>query len=164
PAADPLQSAVVSMDPRNGDVKAMVGGRDYVESPFNRAVDAKRSPGSTFKPFLYYAALMNGFTPATLLKSEPTSFEHPDGDKSYEPGNFADVYANDFITLAQAIAYSDNIYAVKTHVLQEAEALIASAQAAGIESDLAPNLSLALGTSEVTLLELTNAYSPFANR
>nr|WP_246407418.1 PBP1A family penicillin-binding protein [Geomicrobium halophilum] len=163
PGDDPVQGAVVSMDPHSGDVKAMVGGKDYRESPFNRAVDARRSPGSAFKPFLYYAALENGFTPATPLKSEPTSFPNPDGEDPYEPGNYEGVYANDFITLAQAIAYSDNIFAVKTHVLQEAEALIETAEAAGIESPLSPNLSLALGTSEVSVLELTNAYSPFAN-
>ncbi|SDI48520.1 transglycosylase domain-containing protein [Natribacillus halophilus] len=163
PKDDPLQGAAVSIDPRNGDVKAMVGGKDYNESPFNRAVDAQRAPGSVFKPFLYYAALENGFTAATPLKSEPTSFPDPDGDQSYEPGNFNENYANDFITMAQAMAYSDNIYAVKTNVLQEPDALVETAQAAGIESPLSANLSLALGTSEVNVLELTNAYSPFAN-
>ncbi|AXF56444.1 transglycosylase domain-containing protein [Salicibibacter kimchii] len=163
PKDDPLQGAAVSVDPTTGDVKAMVGGKNYSESPFNRAVDAHRPPGSVFKPFLYYAALENGFTAATPLKSEPTSFPNPHGDDSYEPGNFADMYANDFITLAQAMAYSDNIYAVKTNAFQEPESLVETAKAAGIESPLSANLSLALGTSEVNVLELTKAYSPFAN-
>ncbi|QQK81728.1 PBP1A family penicillin-binding protein [Salicibibacter cibi] len=163
PTNDPLQGAAVSIDPRTGDVKAMVGGKNYSESPFNRAVDAHRPPGSAFKPFLYYAALENGFTAATPLKSEPTSFPNPHGDSRYEPGNFNEVYADDFITLAQAMAYSDNIYAVKTNVFQEPESLVETAKAAGIESPLSANLSLALGTSEVNVLELTKGYSPFAN-
>ncbi|EZH66187.1 penicillin-binding protein [Bacillaceae bacterium JMAK1] len=163
PADEPLQTAVVSVEPTTGDVKAMVGGVHYDESPYNRAYDARRSPGSTFKPFLYYAALKNGFTPATLLRSEPTSFPLNDDGDYYEPGNYGEIYANDFITMTQALAYSDNIYAVKTHVLQEPESLIETAQSAGIESPLSPNLSLALGASDVGVLELTAAYSPFAN-
>ncbi|WP_052365720.1 penicillin-binding transpeptidase domain-containing protein [Geomicrobium sp. JCM 19055] len=86
PADEPLQTAVVSVDPTTGDVKAMVGGVHYDESPFNRAYDARRSPGSTFKPFLYYAALKNGFTPATLLRSEPTSFPLNEEGDYYELG------------------------------------------------------------------------------
>ncbi|GAK12057.1 LOW QUALITY PROTEIN: multimodular transpeptidase-transglycosylase [Geomicrobium sp. JCM 19039] len=163
PDNEPLQTAVVSIDPETGDVKAMVGGTDYETSPYNRAYDARRAPGSTFKPFLYYAALSNGFTPATMLRSEPTSFPHPDGEERYEAGNYGEIYANDFITLVQALAYSDNIYAVKTHVLQEPESLIEAAETAGIQSPLAPNMSLALGASDVGIMEITNAYSPFAN-
>lgn len=76
-----IQTALVSMDPRNGDVKALVGGRNYAESPFDRAIQAKRAPGSTFKPFLYYTALKNGYTPSTAIKSEPTSLPWETGSR-----------------------------------------------------------------------------------
>ncbi|MBU8905837.1 transglycosylase domain-containing protein [Desertibacillus haloalkaliphilus] len=158
-----LQTALVAIDPRNGDVRALVGGRDYQESPFNRATQAKRMPGSTFKPFLYYAALEQGFTPASTLKSEPTTFNYDDGRKEYSPGNFADNYADDFITMAQAIAFSDNIYAVKTNIFLGTEYLVETAERMGITSPLADIPSLALGTMPVGVLEIVNSYSPFAN-
>ncbi|MFC0186933.1 transglycosylase domain-containing protein [Fictibacillus aquaticus] len=158
-----LQAAFVAMDPRNGDVRAMIGGRDYSKSPFNRAVQAKRAPGSTFKPFLYYAALENGYTPSTSLKSEPTAFAMGDGHKDYEPQNFKDRYANDFITMSQAIAMSDNIYAVKTNLFLGPDKLVKSAKKFGIHSPLDKIPSLALGSKGVGVMEMTNAYNLFAN-
>ncbi|MFC7371589.1 transglycosylase domain-containing protein [Fictibacillus iocasae] len=158
-----LQAALVAMDPRNGDVRAMIGGRDYSKSPFNRAVQAKRAPGSTFKPFLYYAALENGYTPSTSLKSEPTAFAMGDGNKDYEPQNFKDKYANDFITMSQAIAMSDNIYAVKTNLFLGPDKLVKSAKKFGIHSPLDKIPSLALGSKGVGVMEMTNAYNLFAN-
>src|SRR5690606_141530 len=98
-----IQIAAISMDPKTGAIQAMMGGRDYMESPFNRAVQAKRMAGSTFKPFLYYAALKHGFTPATSLESKPTEFELENG-KVYAPSNYNGYYAFDQITLAQALA------------------------------------------------------------
>lgn len=158
-----LQTALVAINPRNGDIKAMVGGRDYKESPFNRATQARRRPGSTFKPFLYLAALENGFTAATPLTSEETTFVYDDGRETYSPSNFGDKYANDFITLAMAIALSDNIYAMKTHFFLGFDQLVDTAKRLGIMSTLSNYPSLALGTKPVGILELTNSYSAFAN-
>ena len=158
-----LQTALVAMDPRNGDVKAMVGGRDYTESPFNRATQARRRPGSTFKPILYYAALENNFTAATPLTSEETTFYYDDGREDYSPRNFNDQYANDFMTLAKALAVSDNIYAMKTHFFLGFDYLVDTAKRLGITSTLSNYPSLALGSKPVGVLEITNSYSAFAN-
>lgn len=158
-----LQAALVAIDPHTGDVKALVGGKDYAESPYNRAIQGKRAPGSSFKPFLYYAALENGFTAATTLLSEETTFTYDDGRATYSPRNYMDQYANDFITLLQAIAFSDNIFAVKTHLLLGPDKLVEVAKRLGITSPLREIPSLALGTMPVDLLEMTKAYSAFAN-
>lgn len=158
-----LQTALVAIDPRTGDVKAMVGGKNYQESQFNRATQARRSPGSTFKPFLYYAALENGFTAATPLTSEETTFVYDDGKETYSPRNFGDKYANDFMTLAKALALSDNIYAMKTHFFLGFDHLLSTAKKLGITSTLSEIPSLALGSKPVGILEITNSYSAFAN-
>ncbi|WP_216830100.1 transglycosylase domain-containing protein [Alkalihalobacterium elongatum] len=158
-----LQAALVAVDPRTGDVKALVGGRNYVESPFNRATHASRSPGSTFKPFLYYAALEHGFTPSSTLLSEATTFTFDDGRPDYSPSNFNDNYANDFVTLLHALAFSDNIFAVKTHLFLDTETLVETAARFGIKSPLDSIPSLALGSNGVRLLELTNSYASFTN-
>lgn len=158
-----LQTALVAIDPRNGDVKALIGGRNYRESPFNRATQARRSPGSTFKPFLYYAALEQGFTPSSTLLSEPTTFTYDEGRSYYSPSNFNDNYAHDFITLLQALAFSDNIFAVKTHLFLGIDQLVETAQQFGIESPLDEIPSLALGTKPVGVLEMVNSYASFAN-
>jgi penicillin-binding protein 2D len=158
-----IQAALVAMEPKTGEVKALIGGRDYEKSQYNRAVQAKRQPGSTFKPFLYYAALKNGFTPSTEIRSELTTFTFDDGHSKYTPGNYNNYYANDSITLAQAIALSDNVYAVKTHLFIGQEELIKTAKKLGISSPLKKVPSLALGTSPVTLIDMVNAYSILAN-
>ncbi|MBP3952752.1 transglycosylase domain-containing protein [Bacillus suaedae] len=158
-----LQTALVAIDPRTGDVKALVGGKDYTESPYNRATEAKRQPGSSFKPFLYYAALENGYTAATTLLSEETTFTIDEGRGSWSPSNFNDNYADDFITLLQATAFSDNIYAVKTHLLLGTDKLVEVAERVGVESKLKNHPSLALGTSGVSPFEMARAYSAFAN-
>ncbi len=158
-----IQAALVAMDPKTGYVKAMVGGRDYEKSPFNRAVQAIRQPGSTIKPLLYYAALEHGFTPSSTMRSEYTSFEFDDGRAEYTPHNFNDKYAGGEITLAQALAVSDNIYAVKTHLFLGEETLIETARKFGISTKMNQVPSLALGTSGVRVIEMANAYSLFAN-
>jgi penicillin-binding protein 2D len=158
-----IQTALVAMDPRSGDVRALVGGRDFEKSSFNRALQARRAPGSTFKPFLYYTALENGYTASTPIKSEPTTFAMADGVTNYKPKNFKNRYANDFITMAQALALSDNIYAVKTNLYLGPEKLVKTAKKFGIKSELAGIPSLALGSKAVGVLELTNAYGVFAN-
>lgn len=157
-----MQIGAMSMNPKTGAVLSMVGGKDYEESPFNRAVQAKRMPGSTFKPFLYYAALENGYTAATTLMSRPTYFELEDGSV-YEPSNYNGYYAYEPITLAQAIALSDNVYAVKTNVFLGEETLVETAKRMGIESSLPAVPSLALGTASVSVKEMVSAYSVIAN-
>ena len=151
------------MDPKNGYVKAMVGGSDYEKSPFNRAVQAIRQPGSTIKPLLYYAALEQGFTPSSTMRSEFTTFHFDDGQPDYTPHNFNNKYADGEITLAQALAVSDNIFAVKTHLFLGEETLIETAKKFGLSSKMAQVPSLALGTSGVRVIEMANAYSLFAN-
>lgn len=158
-----LDTALVAMDPRTGDVRALVGGKNYTESPFNRATQAKRHPGSTMKPFLYYAALEHGLKPNSMLKSEETTFVYDEGRGEYKPSNFNHRYADDYITMLQALAVSDNIFAIKTHFLLGFEDLLHTAGRFGIESPLEANPSLALGTSDVGVLEMTKSYSPFAN-
>ncbi|MBD8071620.1 transglycosylase domain-containing protein [Bacillus sp. PS06] len=158
-----IQVGFVAIDQHSGEVKAMVGGRDYNESPFNRVTQAERQPGSTFKPFLYYAALEQGFTPSTSMRSEVTAFTFDDGKARYVPHNFNNYYANDQITLAQAIALSDNVYAVKTHIFLGEDVLVDTAKSLGITSKLAKVPSLALGTSTVKVIDMASAYSTIAN-
>ncbi|MDQ0413926.1 transglycosylase domain-containing protein [Mesobacillus stamsii] len=158
-----IQASLIAMNPKNGYVRALVGGRNYEESPFNRAIQAVRQPGSTMKPILYYAALENGFTPSTTMKSQLTTFLFDDGRSEYTPHNFNNKYAEEDITLAQALALSDNVYAVKTHLFLGEDTLIETAKRFGIKTDLEKVPSLALGTSGVRAIEIANAYSMLAN-
>lgn len=158
-----IQAALMSMEPKTGKVRALIGGRDYTKSPFNRVTQAERMPGSTFKPFLYYTALAHGFTPSTTVRSEPMSFPYDDGRSVYRPDNYNNYYANDFITMAQAIALSDNIYAVKTHMFLGVDKLVETAKTLGITSKLDAVPSLALGTSTVKMIDMVKAYGIIAN-
>ncbi|ASK62041.1 monofunctional biosynthetic peptidoglycan transglycosylase [Virgibacillus phasianinus] len=160
--ASEIQTGAIGMDPETGAIRALVGGRDYSKSKFNRAIRAKRMPGSTFKPFLYYAALTHGYTPATMLMSKPTAFELSDGHV-YQPSNFNGYYAYKPITLAQALALSDNVYAVKTNLFLGVDKLINSARKFGIDSKLPPVPSLALGTATVTVEDMVTGYGIIAN-
>ncbi|GGE82313.1 transglycosylase domain-containing protein [Priestia taiwanensis] len=163
PHTSKLEASFLAMDAQSGEVKALIGGRSYEKSPFNRAMQAVRQPGSTFKPLLYYAALENGYTSATKLKSEPTTFKEESSPDAYTPHNINNVYGNRFITLAEALALSDNIYAVKTHLSLGKETLVETAKRFGIHSPLDAVPSLALGTSPVTLADMTSAYGMIAN-
>jgi 1A family penicillin-binding protein len=158
-----IQVGLVAMEPKTSYVTALVGGRNYEQSPFNRAVQAIRQPGSTMKPFLYYAALERGFTPATTLRSEYTVFQYNHGQNTYTPHNFNDQYANREVTMAEALAVSDNIYAVKTNIFLHPQTLVETARKFGITTPLEKVPSLALGTSGVKLIEMVNAYTMFAN-
>lgn len=158
-----IQVGFVAMNPKTGYVSAMVGGRDYTESPFNRAVQAIRQPGSTIKPLLYYAALEHGFTPSTIMRSEQTTFRFEDESPDYSPKNYNSQYANGDITMAQALALSDNVYAVKTHLFLGEDTLVQTVKKFGITTKMNKVPSLALGTSGVRVIELANAYSMFAN-
>jgi penicillin-binding protein 2D len=156
-----IETAVFAIDPRNGFVQAVVGGRDYEASQFNRATSATRHPGSTIKPLLYYKALEYGFTPTTTLKSEKTTFYL--NTEPYSPINYQNEYPNDYITMAYALATSDNIYAVKTHLYLGQDALIKTAKRLGLTTEMEPLPSLALGATDVKLSELTTAYAHFAS-
>lgn len=157
-----IQVAGMMMDPNNGGVLAMIGGSDYSSSQFNRAIQSKRQIGSTMKPILYYSALENGFTAASCFTSEKTTFNFSNGN-SYNPSNYNDVYANGSITMGAAVSYSDNIYAVKTHLFLGENNLVNMAKRLGITSNLQSIPSLALGTGEISMIELVEAYSTFAN-
>ena len=157
-----IQMAGVMMDPQSGKVLALAGGRDYNKSQYNRATKAKRQVGSTIKPFLYYSALENGFTPSTTFTSEKTTFSFS-GNKTYTPKNYNDEYANGPISLAAAISYSDNIYAVKTHLFLGDNALPDILKRVGIEEEVNTLPSLALGAEEINMMDMMGAYSALAN-
>lgn len=150
-----LQGAVVSVD-GTGAVRALVGGRDYQQSQFNRATDAFRQPGSAFKPFVYLAALEQGLSPATMRNDVPVQF----GD--WSPENYSREYRGP-VTLADALALSLNTIAAQLAYEVGPQRVINTAQRLGIQSEMERNASIALGTSEVSPLELTAAYAPFAN-
>ncbi|MBE6144933.1 MAG: PBP1A family penicillin-binding protein [Firmicutes bacterium] len=157
-----IQMAGIMIEPNSGKVLALTGGRDYSKSQFNRAINAKRQVGSTMKPFLYYAALENGFTPSTTFTSSKTTFAFSE-NKTYSPQNFGDTYPDKPISMAAALAYSDNIYAVKTHLFLGEETLVNTAKRVGIDTDLKPLPSLALGSQELSLMEMIKAYATLAN-
>lgn len=155
-----LQGALISIDPGNGHIKAMVGGRDYATSQYNR-VFSKRQPGSTFKPILYLAALENGLTPATRFESKPTTFIYQGGE--YRPTNYHNRYAHRAITMGEALATSDNIFAIHTHLAIGEEEAVRMGRRLGIHSPLKPVPSLALGTSAVSPFEMVQVYATLAN-
>ncbi len=157
-----LQVAGMMSNPNDGSIIALIGGKDYSKSQFNRVINAKRQVGSTMKPILYYSALENGFTSASCFTSEKTTFNFSNG-KNYTPSNYNESYANSSITMGAAISYSDNVYAVKTHLFLGENTLVNMSHRLGIESKLFPNPSLALGTGEMKMIELIEAYSTFAN-
>ncbi|WP_256760650.1 transglycosylase domain-containing protein [Cohnella sp. WQ 127256] len=159
-----LQAALIAIDPRNGYIKAMVGGRNYRNNQFNRVFAHTRQPGSSFKPILYATALeQHSITPATRYRSEPTFFYFDHNRQIYRPSNYNNHYFNGEISLRQAIAASDNIYAVNTIMQVGPEAVITMAHKLGITSSLKAVPSLALGTFPVSPFEMTSAFSVFAN-
>jgi penicillin-binding protein 1A len=149
------QGAIVAMDP-NGAVRALVGGANYNDSQFNRAVSAKRQPGSAFKPFVYLAALERGMTPDTVRDDAPIQV------RGWKPENFTQQYYGP-VSLATALSLSLNTVAVRLALEVGPAAVARTARRLGIVSELQANASLALGTSEVSVLELVGAYVPFAN-
>ena len=157
-----LQVASVMLEPSSGGVLALSGGLNYAKSQYNRAISSKRQVGSTMKSLLYYAALENGLTSSSTFKSEKTTFSLS-GNQVYEPRNYNNIYANKDISMAAAIAYSDNIYAIKTHLFLGADTLVETAKKAGLKEKLEPNVSLALGTSELNMLDFAHAYNTLAN-
>lgn len=159
---DELQVNSIMMDPNDGKIIAMIGGRDYNKSQYNRTINSYRQVGSTMKPILYYTALENGFTASSSFLSEKTTFNLAD-DKTYSPKNYGDVYANKAISMAEAIASSDNVYAVKTHLFLGEKAMIDTAYKMGIKTTLEEVASLPLGTNALNIIEITNAYATLAS-
>lgn len=154
-ARNVAQAALVSLGP-DGAVRAMVGGRSYGDSQFNRAVQAQRQPGSAFKPFVYLAAMEDGMSPDDVVTDSPVSVD------GWKPRNFKPGYKGD-VTLRRALAESINTVAVKVSERVGRDNVIAAARRMGITSPIVSKPALALGASEVSLIELTSAYAPFAN-
>ncbi len=158
-----MEAAFLALDPRTGGIKAMVGGYSFERSKFNRAVQAKRQPGSSFKPFVYGAAFERGFTASTLLEDAPITFRfrvngHP---IQWSPGNYDHKYRG-LTTLRRGLEHSVNVMAVRLIQRVGVDPVIEFAREAGIQSVLRRELVLALGVSEVTLLEMVSAYGVFA--
>lgn len=159
---DDIQVASVIVDPNTGAVKALTGGMNYAKSQYNRALKSKRQVGSTMKPFLYYAALENNMTMSSTFRSEETTFNLSNG-KTYTPGNAGNLYASKEITMAAALALSDNIYAIKTNLFLGIDKMIDVAKRTGIKTNLDEVASLPLGTSEINILDYATGYTTFAS-
>jgi penicillin-binding protein 1A len=152
---DVSQGALVAMAP-DGAVRALVGGRDYVDSQFNRATQALRQPGSSFKPFVYLTALEHGLTPQDRFVDAPIKIGN------YQPHNYSNKYMGD-VSMADAVAHSLNSVVIQVEQRVGVDAVVATAHRLGITSELNHDISLALGTAEVSLMELTGAYAAFAS-
>ncbi|MDR3256396.1 MAG: penicillin-binding protein 1A [Endomicrobium sp.] len=184
-----VQGALIAIDPKNGAIRAMVGGRNFKESQFNRALQAKRQPGSSFKPFVYLAAIEAGFTPATILNDEPIVFvckgnswnlisrdittletiaetvsekDLIDTNKIWSPTNYSKKYRGP-VTLRTALALSINTCTVETIIRITPAKVIEVARNLGISTPLTNSFSLALGSSDVTLQEMVSAFATFAS-
>jgi penicillin-binding protein 1A len=159
---EPLaQAALVAVDPRSGAVRAMIGGYDFRKSQFNRAMQARRNPGSAFKPIIYAAALDKNMTPATVIDDSPVEYDSG-GQKVWRPRNYDNVYRGP-VTMREALTDSINVVSVKILENIGVDTAIKYAKKLGITSPLSPNLTLALGASSVTPMELTSAYAVFAS-
>ncbi len=155
-----IQGALVALDPRTGEIKAMVGGRDFSDSEFNRATQARRQPGSSFKPFVFTAAIDNGFTPADMVIDAPIVVQI--GDSLYSPSNYDDTFMGP-VSLRRGLALSRNLVAIRLIRAIGVRTAVEYARRMGIESSLEDVLSLALGSCGVSLMELTSAMGVLAN-
>ncbi|WP_319522721.1 penicillin-binding protein 1A [uncultured Desulfosarcina sp.] len=157
------QSALLCIEAETGLVKVMVGGRDFMQSQFNRAIQSRRQPGSAFKPIIYAAALDKGFTPATTIIDSPIVFKDEVNDFTWKPKNYGKKFYGPTL-LREALAKSRNVVTIK--ILQEIgiDYCIDYARKLGIQSEMPRDLSIALGSSGISLLELVNAYAVFANQ
>lgn len=159
---DKIQVSSVIIEPNTGKIMALAGGKDYKKSQYNRVTQAKRQVGSTIKPFLYYSALENNMTSASTFLSEETEFVFSN-NKTYTPTNYANKYANSDITMAAALAYSDNVFAVKTHLFLGEKKLVDTMKLVGLKEDLSAIPSLALGSKEINMLDYAVAYNTLAS-
>ena len=151
----------MALDPNTGDILAAVGGIDFVQNPYDRAFFAKRQPGSAIKPLIYAAALEKGYTAGTILNDDPVSYERGNGRK-WTPKNFQRKYYGD-LSLRQALAYSNNVISVKLLEAMGVPFFVDFASRLGLTLSTANDLTLALGSGEVTLHDLVSSYIPFAN-
>jgi penicillin-binding protein 1A len=157
---DYVQGAVIAIDVRSGFVKALVGGRSFEQSKWNRATQAKRQPGSAFKPFIFLSAIENGYTPADIILDAPVVLDLPNGDV-WKPSNFTERFEGE-VSLRHSLNFSINIAAIRLLMALGPISAINYAHRLGVKSELENVYALALGVSEVTLLELTNAYATIA--
>ncbi len=158
-----LQGALVSIDYTSGEIRAMVGGYDFEKSPFNRAVQALRQPGSAFKPVIYSASLDRGFTPSTIVIDSPVTLEGAEEEQAWKPANFANAFYGP-TTIRTAVTESRNVVTIKVLDKIGVHYVIDWARTLGIASPLKPDLSIALGSSSVSLMELTSVYGVIANK
>ena len=158
--AGTIEGAMIALDPRTGDIRALVGGRQYERGSFDRALSAHRQPGSAFKPFVYAAALAAGFTPASLVDDEPVEVEQ-DG-RIWTPANYGDEYLGR-VTMRRALMKSSNAATVRVSRAVGEQRVVQTAHRNGITSPLSPVPAIARGALEVTPIELVTAYAPFAN-
>ena len=161
--ADRPEGALLALEPQTGYIKAMVGGYDFFRSEFNRAVQARRQPGSAFKPFVYIAALESGMTPASVVEDAPVEYAVGKNGKPWKPDNYDRKFRGP-ITYQQALEESINVATIKVQERIGIRRTVDVARRLGVESTLQENLSIALGTSDLTLLELTSAYGALANQ
>ncbi len=163
PVTERPEGALLAIDPQTGYIKAMVGGFDFFKSEFNRAVQARRQPGSAFKPFVYIAALEAGFTPASVVDDSPVEYAVGPKGKPWKPDNYDRKFRGP-VTFQRALEESINVAAVKVQERVGIRRTLDVARRLGVESPLSENLSIALGSSDLTLLELTSAYGALANQ
>lgn len=156
-----MQVASIVVEPKTAKIVGLIGGKDYSKSQFNRATKSKRQVGSTIKPFIYYSALENGFTPSSTFLSERTTFNL--GNDMYSPKNANNIYANKNISMLAAISYSDNIYAIKTHLFLGKDSLSNLAKRVKINTSIKELASSALGTTEINMIDFSNGYITLAN-
>ncbi|MEW6543804.1 MAG: PBP1A family penicillin-binding protein [Nitrospirota bacterium] len=158
-----VEGGLLALDPRTGAIRAMVGGYDFARSEYNRAVIAHRQPGSAFKPIIYATAMDQGLSPATVVLDAPVVYENEDPEKTWKPENYEKRFYGT-ISLREALIHSRNLATVRLLERVGVGNVIEFARTVGIASPLNRDLSLALGSSSVTLLELTSAYGVFANQ
>ena len=158
-----VEGSLLALDPRTGAVQAMAGGYDFTRSQFNRAVSARRQPGSAFKPLIYATALQQGFTPATLILDAPVVYQDEELDRVWKPENYEKRFFGT-ISLREALRHSRNAATVRLLEQIGVPEVVNVANHLGIQSPLSQDLSLALGSSSVTLQEITSAYGVFANQ
>lgn len=159
---DTTQIASIVINPSSGGVMALAGGTNYAKSQFNRVTQSKRQVGSTIKPFLYYTALENNMTESSTFLSEKTEFVFSN-NQTYSPKNHSNTYGNKEISMAAALAYSDNVYAVKTHLFLGEEQLVNTLKLTGLKQSLQAVPSLALGAQEINMLDYATSYNTLAN-
>ncbi len=150
-----------AVDPKSGGVRAMVGGYDFKKSQFNRAMQARRNPGSSFKPIIYAAAIDKGMTPATIIDDSPAEYDSGK-EKAWKPKNYDNIYRG-AVTMREALTNSINVVSVKILETTGVSSAIEYAKRLGISSPLSANLTLALGSSSLTPMEITSAYAVFAS-